>query len=327
MRRREFSSLLGGTALVRPLAAEAQQRSAPVIGFLSARSAAESAHLVNAFRRGLAELGLFDGQNVTVEYSWADSQYERLPVQAADLLKRPVDVVVAFGGDMTAHAALSATKTVPIVAVFIGDPVANGFIASLNRPGGNVTGVSNLNAVIESKRLGLLRELNPRMADVGALLNPASPTFAAQKKNIEDAARVSNLTIKFWNASTDDELEIAFESMAGNRDFALLVPADAYFASARAKMAALALRHLVPTIHSLREAAVAGALMSYGNDLPDTYRLIGTYAGRIIRGEKPVDMPVIQPTKFEFVLNLKTAKALGLTIPAGVLAIADEVIE
>jgi ABC-type uncharacterized transport system substrate-binding protein len=325
MKRREFITLFGSTAIVGILPANvrAQSSDKPVIGFLSARSAKESAHLVDAFRKGLAEYGVFEGQNATIKYSWADSHYERLAGQATDLVKRQPAVLVSVGGDMTAKAAFSATRTTPIVAVFIGDPVVGGFVASLSRPGGNVTGVSNLNAVIEAKRLGLLREIKPGITIVGALINPDSLTATSQQKDLEQAARTIGLRVQFLKARNDAEIEAAFKSIVEERIPALLVPADAFFAASRDKAA----RNAVPAIYSLREAAISGGLMSYGNDLPDTYRLIGTYAARIIRGEKPADLPVLQPTKFQFVLNLKTAKALGLAIPSGVLAIADEVIE
>jgi putative ABC transport system substrate-binding protein len=327
MRRRDFITVLGGTVATWPLAARPEQSDRPVIGFLSARSAKESAHLVEAFRKGLAEYGILEGRNVVVDYSWADSHYERLQEQAIDLVSRQVAVLVSVGGDMTAKAAVAATRTTPIVAVFIGDPVTSGFVASLNRPGGNVTGISNLNAVIEAKRLGLLREIVPQMANVGALLNPDSLAVVSQQKDIDEAARTIGLRVQFLKASNDLQLEAAFKSIVENRLPALLVPADAFFAASRARLAELAAQNAVPAIYSLRETAVAGGLMSYGNDLSDTYRLIGTYAARIVKGAKPADLPVLQPTKFEFVLNLKTARALGLSIPPGILAIADEVIE
>src|SRR5262245_1782447 len=326
MRRREFIKVIVGSA-VWPLAADAQPSNKPVIGFLSARSPKESAHLVDAFRKGLAEHGLVEGQNVTIEYRWADSHYERLAGQASDLVTRQPAVLISVGGDMTAKAASTATKSTPIVAVFIGDPVAGGYVASLGRPGGNITGVSNLNAVIEAKRIGLLRDVNPGITTLGALLNPASITAAIQRKDIEEAARTIGLKVEFLEAKNDPELEVAFKSIVANRIPALLVPADAFFASARDRLAELAAQNRVPAIYSLRESVVSGGLMSYGNDLPDTYRLIGTYAARIVKGEKPADLPVLQPTKFEFVLNRKAAMALELTIPAGVLSIVDEVIE
>jgi len=283
--------------------------------------------LVDAFRKGLAEHGLVEGQNVTIEYRWADSHYERLAGQASDLLTRQPAVLISVGGDMTAKAASTATKSTPIVAVFIGDPVLGGYVASLSRPGGNITGISNLNAVIEAKRIGLLRDVKPGITNVGALLNPDSVTAATQRKDIEEAARTIGLNVEFLEAKNDPELEAAFKSIVANRIPALLVPADAFFAAARDRLAELAAQNRVPAIYSLRESVVSGGLMSYGNDLPDTYRLIGTYAARIVKGEKPADLPVLQPTKFEFVLNRKAAMALELTIPAGVLSIVDEVIE
>jgi putative tryptophan/tyrosine transport system substrate-binding protein len=326
MKRRTFLTLLSA-AIAWPFAVGAQNPDKPFIGFLSARSASESAHLVEAFRKGLAEYGVNEGQNVIVDYNWADSHYERLAGQATALVSRRPTVLVSVGGDMTAKAVISATRTTPIVAVFIGDPVAGGFVASLNRPGGNVTGVSNLNAVIEAKRLGLLREVKPGIATVATLLNPDSLTFVSQQKDIEEAAQTIGLRVRFLKARNDAELEAAFKSIVAERIPALLVPADAFFAAARDKLVQLAARYSVPAMYSLRESAVSGGLMSYGNDLPETYRLIGTYAARIVKGAKPADLPVLQPTKFKFVLNLKTARALGLSIPPGVLAITDEVIE
>lgn len=326
MRRRDFIRIVAGSAAW-PLATNAQPSNKPVIGFLSARSAKESAHLVDAFRKGLAEHGIVEGQNVIIDFSWADSNYERLPAQANGLLARQPAVLISVGGDMTAKAASAATKTTPIVAVFIGDPVVGDFVKSLSRPGGNITGVSNLNAVIEAKRIGLLRDVKPGMTTVGALLNPASLTAVAQRKDIEEAARTIGLKVEFLEARNESELEAAFKTIVAKDIPALLVPADAFFAAARDKLAELAAQNRVPAIYSLRESVVSGGLMSYGNDLPDTYRLIGTYAARIVKGEKPADLPVLQPTKFEFVLNRKAAIALGLTIPAGVLSFVDEVIE
>ena len=326
MRRREFVNVILGSA-VWPLAANAQPSDKPVIGFLSARSAKESQHLVDALRKGLAEFGIVEGQNATIDYRWADSQYERLAGQAADLLARQPAVLISVGGDMTAKVAAAATHTIPIVAVFIGDPVVGGFVASLSRPGGNITGVSNLNAVIEAKRIGLLRDVKPGIATVGALLNPDSITAATQRRDIEEAARTIGLKVEFLEAKNQTELDAAFKSIDDKHIPALLVPADAFFAAARDRLAELTASHRVPAIYSLRESVVSGGLMSYGNDLPETYRLIGTYAARIVKGAKPADLPVLQPTKFLFVLNRKTANALELTIPANVLAIVDDVIE
>lgn len=326
MRRRDFLVVMGSAAAW-PLAAGAQSSIKPVIGFLSARSAKESEHLVDALRKGLAEHGIIEGQNAVLEYRWADSHYERLVGHASDLLDRHPAVLISVGGDMTAKVAAAATHTIPIVAVFIGDPVEGGFVASLSRPGGNITGVSNLNAVIEAKRIGLLRDVKPGIDTVGALLNPDSITAVTQRRDIEEAARTIGLKVEFLEARNHPELDAAFKSIVEKRIPALLVPADAFFAATRDRLAELAASSRVPAIYSLRESVVAGGLMSYGNDLPDTYRLICTYAARILKGAKPADLPVLQPTKFEFVLNRKTANALELTIPLNVLSIVDEVIE
>ena len=327
MRRREFISLLGGAGAAWPLVARAQQAAMPVIGFLSARSREESAHLVAAFRRGLAEQGAIEGQNAAIEYRWADGRYDLLPEQAAEFVRRPVAVLVALGGDMTARAAISATRTIPIVAVFIGDPVTSGLVGSLNRPEGNVTGISNLNAVIESKRLGLLRELVPQARTMAALQNPWSPTAASQQKEIEEAAHTIGLRVLFWQASNEQELETAFEAMAQNRILALHVGADAFFAAARDKLAQLAARYVLPAIYSLRFFALAGGLISYGIDNLDVYRRAASYVDRILNGARPAGLPVQLPSKFECVINLTTARALGLAITPKLHVMATEMIE
>jgi putative ABC transport system substrate-binding protein len=327
MRRREFIELLGGAAVAWPLAARAQQPAMPVIGFLSTRSPDESAQMVAAFRQGLAENGTIEGQNVTVEYRWALAQYDRLPALAAELVRRPVAVLVSTGGDVSALAAKAATATIPIVSTFITDPVGSGLVASLNRPGGNVTGISLLTATLEAKRLGLLHDLLPLAATVGVLLNPNNPAAASQLSDMQEAARAIGLQLDVLRASTDREIDTAFESVAQHRIPALLVTSDAFFITRRDKLVALAERHAVPAMYNIREYAAAGGLMSYGIDLSDGYRQIGVYASRILKGTKPADLPVMQPTKFEFVINLKIAKALGLTIPAGLLSFVDEVIE
>jgi putative ABC transport system substrate-binding protein len=327
MKRREFITLLGGAAATWPLAARAQQPAMPVIGYLSTRAPDESAHLLAAFRRGLAENGFVGGQNVTVEYRWALGEYDRLPAQAAELVHRPVAVLAGTGGEPAALAAKAATATIPVVATFAGDPVKQGLVASLSRPGGSVTGISNLATTLEAKRLGLLHDLVPQAATIGVLLNPASSTAANQLSDLQEAARTIGLQLHVLRASTDGEIDAAFESVAQNRIPALAMAGDPFFNSRRDKLVALAARHAVPSMYSFRDYAVAGGLMSYGIDLPDVYRRIGVYVGRILKGAKPADMPVEQPTKFEFVINLKTAKALGLTIPAGLLSFADEVIE
>jgi putative ABC transport system substrate-binding protein len=327
MKRREFVTLLGGAATTWPLAARAQQPAMPVVGFLSARSPDESAHLVAAFRRGLAEQGFAEGQSVTVEYRWALGEYDRLPAMAAELARRPVAVLVSVGADPAALAAKAATTTIPIVSTFGGDPVEGGFVASLNRPGGNITGTSNLSAALEPKRLGQLRELVPQAATLGVLLNPKFPSAASQLRVIQEAARTIVVQLHVLRASTEPEIDTAFEAVAQHRIPALAVAADPFFVTRRDKLAALAARHAVPAMYPFREFAVAGGLMSYGIDLSEVHRLIGVYAGRILKGAKPADLPILQPTKFQLVINLKTAKALGLEVPDRVLVAADEVIE
>ncbi len=327
MRRREFITLFGGTAAAWPLAARAQQAAMPVVGFLSTRSPDESAHQLAAFRRGLSEHGYVEGGNVTIEYRWAEGQYDRLPAMASDLVRRQVTVLVAGGGDPSALAAKAATATIPVVATFASDPVKQGLVASLNRPGGNVTGISNLIATLEPKRFGLLRELVPQAVMVGVLLNPNYPTAANQLSEMQEAARAVGVQTNVVRASTDREIDIAFESVAQHRIPALAVAADPFLLARRDKLVALAASNAVPAMYGFREYAVAGGLMSYGIDLSEVYRQLGVYAGQVLKGAKPADLPLMQPTKFELVINLKTAKALGLIIPPGILAIADEVIE
>ncbi len=307
--------------------ARAQHPAMPVIGFLSSRSAGESAHLLAAFRRGLAENGFVEGQNVTIEYRWAQGEYDRLTAQAAELVHLPVAVLAATGGEPAALAAKASTATIPVVATFAADPVKQGLVGSLSRPGKNVTGISNLATTLEAKRLGLLHNLVPQAETIGVLLNPASSTAASQLRDLQEAARAIGLQLYVLRASTDGEIDAAFESVQTNHIPALSMAGDPFFNSRRAKLVALAARHAVPSMYSFRDYAVVGGLMSYGIDLPDVYRQIGVYVGQILKGAKPANMPVEQPTKFEFVINLKTAKALGLTIPAGLISFADEVIE
>jgi ABC-type uncharacterized transport system substrate-binding protein len=328
MRRREFITLLGGAAAAWPFAVRAQKKPAmPVIGYLSTRAPDESAHLLAAFRRGLAETGFVEGQNVTIEYRWAEGEYDRLPALAAELVHSPAIVLAATGGEPAALAAKAATATIPVVATFAADPVKQGLVGSLSRPGKNVTGISNLATTLEAKRLGLLHNLVPQAATIGVLLNPTSSTAASQLRDLQEAARTIGLQLHVLRASTNGEIDAAFESVAQNHIPALAMAGDPFFNSRRDKLVALAARHAVPSMYSFRDYAVVGGLMSYGIDLPDVYRQIGVYVGRILKGAKPADMPVEQPTKFEFVINLKTAKALGLTVPEGLLNAADEVIE
>ena len=326
MRRRNFITLLGSAA-VWPLAARAQQPEVPVVGWLNARSPDDAAHLVAAFRRGLGEAGFIEGQNVMIEYRWALGQYDRLPVMAAELVRRPVTVIASAGGEPAALAAKAATSTIPIVFVIGGDPVKQGLAASLSRPGGNSTGISVLTSTLEPKRLGLLRELVPRAETIGVLLNPNFPPFESQLRDVQEAARAINLQIHVLRASTDREIDAAFETVAQRRIPALSVAADPFFDTRRDKLVVLAVRHAVPTMYHFREFAAAGGLVSYGVDISDAYRLVGVYTGRMLKGAKPADLPVLQPTKFELVINLKTARALGLEVPPNLTSRADEVIE
>jgi putative tryptophan/tyrosine transport system substrate-binding protein len=327
MKRRDFISVLGGAVAAWPLAARAQQPAMPVIGFLSTRTPNESAHLVAAFRRGLAENGYLEGQNVALEYRWALGQYDRLPALATELVRRPVAVVASVGGDPAAQAAKAATATIPIVFEVGTDPIKLGLVTSYNRPGGNATGINMLTSALEAKRLGLLRELVPQAAALGVLLNPNWPAAASQLSDVEEAARAIGVQTHVLRASTDGEIDKAFASIAQHRIPALAVASDPFFTSRRDKLAALAARHAVPAMYPFRDYAVAGGLMSYGIDLPEVYRQVGLYAGRVLKGAKPADLPVMQPTKFELVINLKTAKALGLDVPLHLQQLADEVIE
>jgi len=327
MNRRELITLLGGAAAALPLAARAQQPAMPVVGFLSTRSPEDSAHLVAAFRRGLSEGGFGEGQNVTIEFRWALGQYDRLPAQAAELVRRPVAVLVTTGAEPSALAARAATAMIPIVFAVGGDPIKLGLVASYNRPGGNATGVSSLTSTLDAKRLGLLHELLPQAAVVGVLLDPNFPGADVQLRELQEAARILGLQLSVLQASVDREIEAAFETIAQQRIAALAVPGAPFFDTRRGKLVALAARHAVPTSYHFREYAVDGGLMSYGIDLPDVYRQVGLYAARILKGAKPADLPTVQPTKFELVINLRTAKALGLAVPNSMQLLADEVIE
>jgi putative ABC transport system substrate-binding protein len=325
--RRDFITLLGGAAAAWPLAARAQQPGMPVVGFLRSTSANASIDLVAALRRGLAEAGYTEGQNIAIEYRWAEGHNDRLPALAADLVRRQCALIVA-GGDAAAHAAKTATTTVPIVFATGEDPVKVGLVSRLNRPGGNITGISFYNrADLESKQLELLREVVPKAAVIGVLVNPTMAAAQSQESEAQVAARALGLQLFVVNAGSERDFDTAFTTLVEQRVEALLIVGNALFTGQRYRLVAVAARYALPTIYPLREFVAAGGLMSYGGSLTDAYRKVGVYAGRILKGEKPADLPVALPTKFELVINLQTAKGLGIEIPPMLLARADEVIE
>jgi len=327
MRRREFLGVVGGATVSWPIVAWAQPQATPVIGFMSGRSPQDTTHLVAAFIQGLREAGFVEGQNVAIEYRWGLGEYDRMPALAADLVSRRVAVLVGVGGDVSAVAAKRATSTIPVVFGMGSDPVKAGLVESLNRPGGNATGFALLTNEMEPKRLGMLHDLMPGVAVIGVLMNPNFPPAAQQLQDIEEAARKIGQRLFVSKASNDGELNVALTSLVEQHVGALLVAADPYFDTRRDRLVAFAARNRLPAMYQFREYAVSGGLISYGPNITDMYLQAGITTARILKGAKPADLPVVQPTKFEFVINLKTAKALGLVIPAGLISFADEVIE
>jgi putative ABC transport system substrate-binding protein len=325
MKRRIFLTLLGGAAIAWPLAARAQQPAMPVIGFLDGQSF--DLHLMTAFRQALKDAGYIEGRNVAIYFRSADGQTDRLVTLAGDIIGRRVAVIVTTGGGAAALAAYAATTTIPIVFVNGVDPVSSGLVVSLNRPGGNATGVYIFQQVLEGKRLGLLRELVPSAASIAVLLNPTNANFQTQLRGVQDAARDLGQQVSILSANTEREIDVAFATVAQSGARALLVGSDPFFSSERDQVIALAARYAIPAIYEGREFATAGGLASYGTSLADAYRQAALYAGRILKGEKPADLPIVQPTKFEFVINMKTAKTLGLDVSPGLAASADEIVE
>jgi len=326
MRRREFITLLSST-VAWPLGVHAQHSTMPVIGFLGSASPGPFAPYLAAFLAGLREAGYFEGSNVVIEYRWAEGQYDRLPAMAADLVRRKVAVIVASGANPPVLAAKAATSTIPIVFTGADDPVKNGFVASLNRPGGNVTGAALFTSELESKQIEVLRTLVPTAAKIAVLLNPSNPNVSSQISGLDEVRRTSGAQLVIHRADAPADIDAAFAAMAEQHTDALLVGSDPYFNAVREQITFLAARYKLPALYSFPELVVAGGLISYGNSIADNYRKCAGYVARILKGEKPADLPILQPTKFDLTINLKTAKSLGLQIPDKLLALADEVID
>ena len=326
MKRRAFITLLGGAAAAWPLAARAQQGAMPVIGFLNGQKAAGFTHLVSSFRQGLSELGFVEGKNVQIEYRWAEGQLDRLPALADDLVRRQVAVLIATGG--APRAAKAATNVIPLVITLSGDAVQLGYAANLNRPGGNVTGMTVFSSVLEAKRLELLHELVPAADPIGVLVNREFTTdVEGAVRETAAAARAIGRSIKVVNANSESELDAAFAALAEVRAGAVSVTGGTFNLNRRVQIVTLAARYALPAIYENRESVTSGGLMSYGTNVPDVYRQVGIYAGRILKGERPAELPFVQPAKFDMAINLKTARALGITVPTALLLRADEVIE
>jgi putative tryptophan/tyrosine transport system substrate-binding protein len=327
MRRRDFITFLGGAAVARSVGARAQQAGMPVIGFLNSASPDSYVSQVKAFHQALKETGYVEGQNVAIEYRWAENQIARLPTLAAELAHRPVSVIAAGGSPVSALAAKSATTTIPIVFMNAVDPVGIGLVASFNRPGGNVTGATLLSAELVAKRLGILRDLLPSVKKIAMLVNPTRPGVDIQKAQVQEAAQALRLSLHILDATSERDFDAVFQAVVRQEDGALVLAPDALFLDRRVQIADLAIRYMIPTMFELREFVEAGGLVSYGASAVDLYRQGGTLTGQILTGKKPADLPVLQPTKFELAINMKTARALGLTISSDFLSIADELIE
>jgi len=327
MRRREFITLVGGAAAAWPVVARAQQSAMPVIGFLSGSAPGPFAPYLAAFLASLRGAGYFEGSNVVIEYRWAEGQYDRLPAMAADLVRRKVAVIVASGANPPVLAAKAATSTIPIVFTGPDDPVKNGLVASLGRPGGNVTGAALFTSELETKQIELLRTLVPTAAKIAVLLNPNNPNFSNQISGLDEVRRTSGAQLVIHRGGAPAEIDAAFAAMAEQHTDALLVGADPYFNAVHEQITFLAARYKLPALYTFPDLVVAGGLISYGNSIADNYRKCASYVARILKGENPADLPILQPTKFDLTINLKTAKSLGLQIPDKLLALADEVID